>query len=437
MLPSPPCSGPATRIVAAAALIMAAACAGNAPPAARPDPAPEARVGVAPGASAPGAPNITTAPDPSDDGTPFPPAGYANLSFRHSVVTDGGSYLSPLIEIFGDVAIGQRVFIASNTILRADPGTRICVGEATNLQDNILLLALRNSPVPTALGTSCGLRASTLADSVSIAHQATIRNSRIGRFTFVGFRAFMENVVLEEGAFVLHGAVVRNVRIGRNRLVPVGAVISTQEQADALALKSAKESQFQLDVLGVNTELASEYSALYRAGGFDMVTKVSPSPRTSFNPGLWPTLGANVQLLEFARVVGDVRIGANGVIGRRTSIRADEGIPIVIGANAVIRDRVTFHSLKGTSIRVGDGLKTESNIVFHGPLIVGDRLTVGDDAIIYNSRIGNDVTVGNGSMVIGVTVRDGATVLDGTIVQTQAAADALPVARRGPPPERR
>ncbi|HXG70070.1 MAG TPA: hypothetical protein VNJ04_05585, partial [Gemmatimonadaceae bacterium] len=303
MLPSPLCSRPATRIVAAAALMIAAACAGNAPPATRPDPAPEARVGVAPRASAAGAPNITTAPDPSDDGTPFPPAGYANLSFRHSVVTDGGSYLSPLIEIFGDVAIGQRVFIASNTILRADPGTRICVGEATNLQDNILLLALRNSPVPTALGTSCGLRASTLADSVSIAHQATIRNSRIGRFTFIGFRAFLENVVLEEGAFVLHGAVVRNVRIGRNRLVPVGAVISTQEQADALALKSAKESQFQLDVLGVNTELASEYSALYRAGGFDMVTKVSPSPRTSFNPGLWPTLGANVQLLEFARVV--------------------------------------------------------------------------------------------------------------------------------------
>lgn len=428
---------PTAPLVVLAGLAIATACSGASGPVSSPEPRPAPRAESVVRAPAGAPPSATsTGAAEGDDRTPFPPAGHANLSFRHAVVTDGGSYLSPLIEIFGDVAIAPRVFIASNTILRADPGTRICVGEATNLQDNIIVLALRNAPVPTMMGATCGMRASSLADSVSIAHQATIRNSRVGRFTFVGFRAVLDNVVLEEGAFVLHGAVVRNVRVGRNRLVPVGAVIESQEQADALALKSSKESQFQLDVLGVNTELASEYSALYRAGGFDMVTKVSPSPRTSFNPGLWPTLGAGVRLLEFARVVGDVRIGPNGVIGRRSSIRADEGTPIVIGADAVIRDRVTFHALKGTSIRVGDGLKTESNIVFHGPLTVGDRLTVGDDAIIYNSRVGNDVTVGNGAMVLGVTVRDGATVPEGKIVQTQAAADALPVVRRGAPPRR-
>lgn len=394
-------------------LALASACAGSAPTEQAPAPAP-----------AMPRPSVAADSAPANSG-PFPPPGHADLTFRQPVVTDNGSYLSPLIEIFGEVAISSGVFIASNTILRADPGTRICVGKGTNLQDNILLLALRNSPVPTMLDGACGLRASTLSDSVSIAHQATIRNSRVGRFTFIGFRAFLENAVIDDGAFVLHGASVRNVRIGRNRLVPVGASITTQAQADALPLKSAKEAQFQLDVLGVNAELASEYAALYRSGGFDMVTKVSPSPRTSFNGGLWPTLGAGVTLLEFARVVGDVRIGANSIIGRRTSIRADEGTPIIIGANAVIRDRVTFHALKGTSIQIGDGLRTESNIVFHGPLVVGDRLTVGDDAIIYNSRVGNDVTLGTGAMVLGVTVRDGVTVPEGMIVQTQAAADAL------------
>ncbi len=366
----------------------------------------------------------------SDESAPFPPPGYANLSLSRPVVTDGGSYLSPLIEIFGDVAIAPGVFIASNTILRADPDTRICVGQSTNLQDNILLLALRSAPAPTVLDAECGLRASTLGDSVSIAHQATIRNSRVGRFTFIGFRALLENAVIDDGAFVLHGAVVRNVRIGKNRLVPVGASITTQAQADALPLKTAGESQFQLDVIGVNRELASEYSALYRAGGFDVVTKVSPSPRTSFNGGLWPTLGAGVTLLEFARVVGDVRIGANSTIGRRTSIRADEGTPIIIGANAVIRDRVTFHALKGTSIEIGDNLQTEANIVFHGPLVVGDRLTIGDDAILYNARVGNDVTLGPGAIVLGVTLRDGVSVPAGAIIQTQGEADALRAAPR-------
>ncbi len=414
-------------------LVSSSACARGGASDPGPSPAPVAQ--AAPIAQ--GTPIAQRAPTRqmmSEDATPFPPPGHANLGFQQPVVTEGGSYLSPLIEIFGEVAIAPRVFIASNTILRADPGTRICIGEATNLQDNILLLALRNSPVPTMIGASCGLRASTVADSVSIAHQATIRNSRVGRFTFIGFRAFLENVVIDEGAFVLHGAIVRNVRIGKNRLVPVGARITTQDQADALPMKSSKEAQFQLDVIGVNTELATEYAALYRAGGFDLVTKVSPSPRTSFNGGLWPSLGNGVTLLEFARVVGDVRIGANSVIGRRSSIRADEGTPIIIGANAVIRDRVTFHALKGTNIKIGDDLKTEANIVFHGPLVVGDRLVVGDDAILYNARVGNDVTVGSGAMVIGVTVRDGVTVPDGLIVQTQAAADAL---KPGTPTTRR
>lgn len=358
-----------------------------------------------------------------------PPPGYASLATPVRVVVNN-SYLSPLIEIFGDVSIGSGVFIASNTILRADPDMRICIGRATNLQDNILLLALRGVPSPAISNSPCSLRSSSVGERVSLAHQATIRNSHIGDFTFIGFRAFLENVVLEEGAFVLHGATVRNVRIGKNRLVPVGATITRQEQADSLPLKSDGEAKFQEDVLGVNAELAKEYAALYEAGGYDMVTKNSPSPRTSFNSGLWPTIGSNVTMREFARIVGDVRIGDNSIVGRRTSIRADEGAPIVIGDSAVIRDRVTFHALKGTRIDIGKRLETEANIVFHGPLRMGDRVTVLDDAIVYNARIGNDVHIGAGAIVVGATLPDGVRVPAGTIIRTQAEADALRPMRR-------
>ncbi len=359
----------------------------------------------------------------------FPPAGQTSLASTQPVVV-GGSYLSPLIEIFGDVSVGRGVFVASNTLLRADPGTRICIGSATNLQDNILLLAVRNVPVPVRTDGACGVRSSSLADSVSVAHQATVSNSHLGKFTFIGFRALLENAVIEDGAFVLHGAVVRNVRIPAGRLVPVGAVITTQEQADALPKKSDKEAPFQMGVLGVNAELASGYSDLYTSGGYDLVTRVSPGPRTSWSRGVWPTIAPGVVLREFSRVVGDVRLGANTVVGRRTSIRADEGAPIIIGAGAVIRDRVTFHALKGTSIRIGDGLRTEANIVFHGPLVVGDRLTVADDVILYDSTVGNDVQIGAGAIVVGVKLRDGVSVPDGMIVQTQGEADALSRAGR-------
>ena len=40
-------------------------------------------------------------------------------------VAMNSSFISPLIELFGDISIGKKVFIASNTILRTDPDTQL------------------------------------------------------------------------------------------------------------------------------------------------------------------------------------------------------------------------------------------------------------------------------------------------------------------------
>ncbi|HEY9742016.1 MAG TPA: hypothetical protein V6C90_16135 [Coleofasciculaceae cyanobacterium] len=343
--------------------------------------------------------------------------------FNPLKVVMNSSYISPMVELFGDVSVGEKVFVASNTILRADPETRLCISNETNLQDNILFLARRNTPAPAA---ECGALSSSIGERTSIAHQANIKNSKIGSFTFVGFRARLNNVVLEDGAFVLHGATLSNVRIGKDRLVPIGAVITTQDQADALPLKTAANSDFQNEVLEVNEEFAEDYGELYEEKGFDAVTGASPAPKTSWNPKpVGPTLGKNVRLDEFVRLVGDVQLGSNSVVGERTAIRADEGSPIIIGDNAEIEDRVTFHALKGTSIRIGKNLDTDDNIVFHGPLEVGDNLTIADDAVLFRSQVGNNVTIGTGALVVGVKLRDGVQVPEGAVITTQEQADAL------------
>lgn len=333
------------------------------------------------------------------------------------------SFISPLTEIFGDVSVGEEVFIASNTIVRADPDTRVCIGSETNLQDNILFLALRSSPSP---ASACGTRASSTHERVSIAHQAVIINSVIGNFTFVGFRSRIENAVLEDGAFVLHGATVANVRIPKDRIVPIGAVIKRQQDADALPLKTDAHSKFQQDVLHVNHEFAEQYGTLYTKQGFDVVTGVSAAPKTSFNPNpVKPTFGTNVSLSEFTRVVGDVRIGNNSTVGRRTSIRADEGTPIIIGDNAQIDDRVTFHALEHTSLTIGKNLKTGHNVVFHGPLVAGDNLNIATNAILFRSTVGNNVSIGERAIVVDVTLRDGVKVPDDAVITSQDKADAL------------
>lgn len=353
-------------------------------------------------------------------------AALVNLRLPIQVVVNS-SFISPLVELFGDVAIGQKNFIAGNTTVRADPGTKICLGSETNLQDNILFLALRSLPAPK---TACGDRAGSTQERVSIAHQAVIKNSSLGNFTFIGFRSRITNSVLEDGVFVLHGATVTGVRIPKDRLVPIGAVITTQAQANALAKKAEADSEFQREVLEVNEEFAENYSELYKKSGFDAVTGVSAAPKTSWNPKpIQPTLGKNIQTEEFARVIGDVRLGDNSIVGRRTSIRADEGAPIVIGANAEIEDRVTFHALKGTSIQIGKNLDTDDNVVFHGPLEVGDNLTIEDDAILFRSKVGNGVTIATGAIVVGVTLKDNTQVPENALITTQAQADALPTRR--------
>lgn len=344
---------------------------------------------------------------------------------RPVVVND--SFVSPLTEVFGDVRVGHNVFVASNTILRADPRRRVCIGDETNLQDNVLLLALAGGRTPRSY---CGPRSTSTAERVSIAHQAEILNSRIGSFTFVGFRARLRNVVLEDGAFVLHGATLSNVRIRRDRLVPVGAEIRTQREADALPRKADANSEFQEEVLEVNEEFAEQYQDLYREEGFEGVTGVGPAPRTSFNRGRRPRIGAGTRLEAFARIVGDVRIGANSTVGRRSSIRADEGSPIVVGANAEIEDRVTFHALKGTRIRIGARLDTDDNVVFHGPLTVGDRLTIADDAVLFRATVGDDVTIGDSALIVGpadapLNIPAGTSVPADAVITTQAQVDAL------------
>ena len=345
-----------------------------------------------------------------------------------SLVVATSSFVSPLVELFGDVSIGEKSFVASNTILSAEPGTKICIGNETNLQDNIHFIASRNAPAPAA---NCGAKSSSTQNKVSIAHQAVIRNSKLGNFNFIGFRSRIINSTLEDGVFVLHGATVSGVTIPKDRIVPTGANITTQAQANALKSKAEDNSKFQNEVLEVNEEFAEHYNELYQEKGYDGVTGLSPAPKTSWNTQpVAPTVGKNVRLEEFARIVGDVRLGANSVVGERTSIRADEGAPIIIGNNAQIEDRVTFHALKGTNIKIGNNLNTDDNIVFHGPLEVGNNLTIGDDAILFKSKVGNDVTIGEGAIVVDVTLRDRTIIPDNALITTQAQADKLQRTRR-------
>ncbi len=102
----------------------------------------------------------------------------------------------------------------------------------------------------------------------------------------------------------------------------------------------------------------------------------------------------------------------------------------MIGFNAQIEDRVTFHALSGTSITIGDRLDTDDSVVFHGPLRVGNDLTIADDAILFRATVGDRVTIGDSAIVAGpaddpIELADDTQVPPNAVITTQADADTL------------
>jgi carbon dioxide concentrating mechanism protein CcmM len=210
----------------------------------------------------------------------------------------------------------------------------------------------------------------------------------------------------------------------RGLLVGVGQIVDKQSEADALPTAEEATEEFRREVLEVNEEFAEGYIELYKEEGKEALTGIGPNPETTFNPKeIEPQVPEDLAVGRFVRIVSDVRIGENSEVGRRSAIRADEGVPIVIGENADIGKRVTFHALKGTQLKVGERLTAGNDAVLHGPLKVGDNLRVGERGVVFRCKVGDDVIVGDGAIIAGPAGKGGVPELeipDGTKIPDDA-----------------
>ncbi len=118
-----------------------------------------------------------------------------------------------------------------------------------------------------------------------------------------------------------------------------------------------------------------------------------------------PRLDPLAWVHERAVVIGDVDLAADVSIWPGAILRGDQG-SIRIGTKSNIQD--------GTVVHATHGLSTTS---------VGERVTVGHNAILHGCTIGSDCLIGMGSIVLdnavigaGSIVGAGALVLKGTVV---------------------
>ena len=337
-------------------------------------------------------------------------------------VVFGSSYVGPLTEIFGDVYIGQKDYVASNSVVRAAPGNKVELGDESSVQDNVTIRAYHDSI--------------TVGDRTSLTHHAVVEDSEVGDFVFVGYNAEIRDSEVGNGSFIYHGARIEGVKIPEKSFVGPGKLVSDQKTADALPktgevdLAKYYDRKEQIDT---NREFAEAYIDLYEEEGYDAVVEVGPNPKTSWNSRqVEPEIGKNVELQAFSRVTGDVNVGDNSSVGRRTALRADEGNPISVGAGAAIDDRVTMHATRGSAVEIGKFLVASDDSVLHGPLKMGNRDFVGENAVIFRAKVGDDIQIGEGAIVAGpadegslLKIPDGTLVPADAVVTTEKDVRAL------------
>lgn len=111
-----------------------------------------------------------------------------------------------------------------------------------------------------------------------------------------------------------------------------------------------------------------------------------------------PVMGQNVFIAPTAMIIGDVEVKDGTSIWYGVVIRGDVDT-IRIGKNTNIQDNCTIHADYGS------------------PAIIGDRVSVGHNAVIHGCLIEDECLIGINAVVLsGAIVRSGSVVAAGSVV---------------------
>jgi SulP family sulfate permease len=167
------------------------------------------------------------------------------------------AFVHPTASVIGWVELGREVNVAADTSIRADEGAPFYIGDRSNVQDGVVIHALKEKWVLVG-----GRRwAVWIGPDCSLAHQALVHGpSMVGARTFVGFKAIVHDSVVGEGCFIGHGALVVGVEIPAGKRVPSGWVVDSAAKVAELPDVEDAHAHFNEDVVQVNRGLVVAYS---------------------------------------------------------------------------------------------------------------------------------------------------------------------------------
>jgi carbonic anhydrase/acetyltransferase-like protein (isoleucine patch superfamily) len=115
--------------------------------------------------------------------------------------------------------------------------------------------------------------------------------------------------------------------------------------------------------------------------------------------GKQPDIHETVFIAPNAVIIGDVEIKEGASIWFGAVLRGDMA-PIVVGRNSSIQDNVTIHN------------------DVDRPVIIGDRVTVGHNAVVHGCTIDGDCLVGIGAVLLNrAHIKQGSIIAAGSVVR--------------------
>ncbi len=198
------------------------------------------------------------------------------------------SYVHDKASVIGDVVLGDHVNVAASASVRADEGTPFFIGSNSNIQDGVVIHALKDRFVQVG-GEEWAVY---VGRNVSMAHDALVHGPcYVGDNTFIGFKAVVHDSVVGEGCFIGIGSVVVGVNIPDGKFVPHGRIIDSQAKVKDLPEATEAHAHFNEDVVEVNRGLAAAYHLTHSHGSNGHAAKT-------------PSNGARVHLPRVAREAG-------------------------------------------------------------------------------------------------------------------------------------
>lgn len=177
-------------------------------------------------------------------------------NLRERALMARSAFVHEQANVVGKVLLGDHVHIASGSSVRADEGSPFFIGSNTNVQDGVVIHALKNKRVRVA-GQEWAVY---VGKNVSIAHNALVHGPCfIGDNTFVGFKAVVHDSVVGAHCYIGIGAIVVGVEIPDGKFVPHGAIVDSADAVARLPDASAAHHEFNEDVVDVNRGLAVAY----------------------------------------------------------------------------------------------------------------------------------------------------------------------------------